>query len=164
VHAAALVVFRVLVGAVTLKGLPGHLALSIILSVILSGSRMRIFKNAWFARFARAQGITDPLLVEAVERAERGQVDADLGGGVLKQRVARSGRGRSRGYRVLVLVCPDERAFFVYGFAKSDRGAIRRDELVQFKKLAGHMCRLDDTQLDALIEAGRLEEVGVGGQ
>jgi Uncharacterized protein conserved in bacteria len=124
---------------------------------------MRIFKNAWFARFARAQGITDPLLVEAVERAERGQVDADLGGRVLKQRLARSGQGRSGGHRVLLLVCPNERAFFVYGFAKSDRGSLRRDELAQFKKLAGHVCRLNDTQLDALIEAGRFEEVGVGG-
>jgi hypothetical protein len=52
---------------------------------------VRIFKNAWFVRFARAQKISDDTLCEAIMRASRGQVDADLGGGVLKQRLARPG-------------------------------------------------------------------------
>ncbi len=56
---------------------------------------MRVFKNAWFERFARKQRIPDEALLEAVARAERGQIDADLGGGVIKQRVARRGQGRS---------------------------------------------------------------------
>ncbi|WP_338926885.1 type II toxin-antitoxin system RelE/ParE family toxin [Mycetohabitans endofungorum] len=38
----------------------------------------------------------DNALLEAVERAEKGQIDADLGGGVIKQRVARKGQGKSQ--------------------------------------------------------------------
>jgi hypothetical protein len=53
---------------------------------------LRIFMNAWFQRFARRERITVGALRDAVERAEKGQIDANLGGGVLKQRVARSGQ------------------------------------------------------------------------
>ena len=49
----------------------------------------RVFKTRWFERFARKEKIRDPVLVDAVARAEGGQVDADLGGGVIKQRIAR---------------------------------------------------------------------------
>lgn len=52
---------------------------------------MRIFKTRWFARFARQERLLDDSLLEAIKRAERGLVDADLGGGLIKQRVARQG-------------------------------------------------------------------------
>lgn len=92
-------------------------------------------------------------------RIEHGLLDADLGGGVFKQRIARSGGGRSTGYRVIVLVRSGQRAFFVYGFAKSEQPNIRKDEEEQFKKMASHILELTDGQLNALIEAGHLEEV-----
>jgi len=65
---------------------------------------VRIFKNAWFVRFARAQKISDEALREAILRAESGRVDADLGGGVVKQRIARPGQGKSKGYRTIILL------------------------------------------------------------
>lgn len=63
---------------------------------------MQVFKTRWFSRFAKQEGIGDWALIQAVERAERGLIDADLGGGLIKQRVARQGKGRSGGYRVIV--------------------------------------------------------------
>ncbi len=120
---------------------------------------MRIFKTAWFVRFARANGISDDILREAVDRAERGLVDAGLGGGVIKQRLARDGQGRSGGYRVIVLVRARVRAVFVYGFAKSDRRSIGVDELARFKRMAAHVLTLSDNQLDALAVRRELEEV-----
>jgi hypothetical protein len=56
-----------------------------------------------------------------VRRADRGLVDADLGGGVIKQRVARTGQGRSGGYRMLLAYREGHRAVFLYGFSKSER-------------------------------------------
>lgn len=79
---------------------------------------MRVFKNAWFERFARKQKIADLALFDAVRRAENGQIDADLGGGVIKQRVSRPGQGKSGGYRTTILYRQKQRAFFVFGFAK----------------------------------------------
>ncbi|MGC3874674.1 type II toxin-antitoxin system RelE/ParE family toxin [Halomonas sp. GXIMD04776] len=89
---------------------------------------LRIFKNAWFARFARKQGISDAALFEAAHRVEKGLIDAHLGSGVIKQRVARSGQGKSGGYRVILLYRQAERVFFVYGFAKSDKSNLAIDE------------------------------------
>jgi len=89
---------------------------------------VRIFKSRWFQRFARKEGIADAALREAAKRAEKGQIDADLGGEVIKQRIARPGRGKSKGYRTIILFRRGVKAFFVYGFAKSQRANIDNDE------------------------------------
>jgi hypothetical protein len=52
---------------------------------------LRVFTTKVFARFARKERLDDRRLREAVARAERGLVDAALGGDLIKQRVARPG-------------------------------------------------------------------------
>ena len=86
-------------------------------------------------------------------------VDADLGGGVIKQRIARPGESRSKGYRSIVLYRKGDKAFFVYGFPKSDLGNIRDHEQGQFKKAAKAILALSDEQIRQLIENGHFEEV-----
>ena len=124
---------------------------------------MRVFKNAWFGRFARKEKISADVLWEAVDRAEKGLVDADLGGGVIKQRIARPGESKSKGYRSIVLYRKGDKAFFVYGFPKSDLGNIRDDEQEQFKKAAKSILALSDEQIRQLIENGQFEEVNKDG-
>ena len=120
---------------------------------------MRVLKNAWFQRFARKEKISDAALCDAVARAGRGQVDADLGGGVLKQRIARPGKGKSGGYRTILFFRAGERSVFVYGFAKSDRDNIHSDEENAFKKAATYVLALSDAELDALMAEGHFVEV-----
>ena len=120
---------------------------------------MRVFKNKPFARFARKAGLNDEVLRQAIDAAKRGLVDADLGGGVIKQRVARQGGGKSGGFRTIVLFRDGERAFFVHGFAKSDLGNIRADELAAFRMLASHLLAYDDPALAAAVGAGALMEI-----
>ena len=120
---------------------------------------MRTFKTKPFARFANREGIPDTALCDAVRRAGRGSVDADLGGGVIKQRIARKGQGRSGGYRVVVLFRRGERSFFVYGFAKSGRDNLRPDELKAFRLLANGMLGMDEAGLRAALSNGTITEV-----
>lgn len=120
---------------------------------------MRIFKNAWFRRFARQEEISDRLLVEAVARADNGLIDAELGGSVIKQRIAKPGKGRSGGYRTIILFKQGSRAFFVYGFAKSQRDNIEKQEEEAFKKAAKALLALSDAQIAQLIEKKELTEV-----
>ena len=120
---------------------------------------MQVFRTRWFDRFARRERIADTLLLDAVARAERGLVDADLGGGVVKQRVARPGQGRSGGYRTIILLKAGTRAVFAYGFAKSDRGNIRDDELVALRALAVELLGYDDEALEKAVTAEALMEV-----
>lgn len=120
---------------------------------------MKIYKNAWFAKFASKERIGDAALCEAVERAERGLIDADLGGGVIKQRVARSGEGKSGGYRTLILFRQTERAIFVAGFAKNDRENLSERELAGLKLLAKVLLALSLGGIELEIEARKLLEV-----
>lgn len=124
---------------------------------------MRVFKNAWFERFARKEKISAESLLDAVERAEKGLIDADLGGGVIKQRIPRPGAGKSGGYRSIVIYRRGKKAFFVFGFPKSNLGNIRDDEVEQFKKAAKSILALSDNQIRKLIESGQFEEVTTNG-
>jgi len=121
---------------------------------------VRIFATRWFARFARREGIAGADLREAARRAERGLVDADLGGGVIKQRIARPGAGRRGGFRSIVVFRTGDRAIFVYGFAKRARATIRPDELVAFRRLGAEMLGYDDAALARAMASGALEEMG----
>ena len=120
---------------------------------------MRVFKSRWFQRFARGEAISDIALREAVARAEEGQVDADLGGEVIKQRIARPGQGKSKGYRTVIFFRRGVRAFFVYGFAKSQRANINDDEEEQFKEAAKHVLGLTEKHLAELLKRGDFMEV-----
>lgn len=120
---------------------------------------MRIFKTKWFTRFARREQLGDEALLEAIERAESGLVDADLGGHLIKQRVARPGGGRSGGYRTIIVYRSGQRAIFVYGFAKNDRNNLLPDEEVGFKKSATDYLALTDDQLDSMAATGTLMEI-----
>jgi hypothetical protein len=120
---------------------------------------LRIFKTKWFARFARNERIHDRSLVEAVKRARRGLVDADLGGGVIKQRIARPGQGRSGGYRVLMAYRRGVRGVFLYGFAKSERANIEDDELATARDIAKGWLQAGERQIADAIERGLIQEV-----
>ncbi len=104
-------------------------------------------------------GISDADLTDAVERASRGLIDADLGGGVIKQRIARPGAGKSGGFRTIILLRIGSRAFFVHGFAKNDLGNIRKDEVDMFKVLAQQVLSLDDERLEAALRSGTFVEI-----
>src|SRR5271154_3800528 len=108
-------------------------------------------KNKPFVRFARKAALGDNALKKAVSDAERGLIDADLGGGVVKQRIARAGGGKSGGFRTIILFRAATRACFVHGFAKSEQDNIRDDELAAFKMLAAEMLGYDEAALARAI-------------
>jgi hypothetical protein len=58
-----------------------------------------------------------------------GPLDADLGGGVFKQRIAREGGGKSGGFRTTILFRVGSHSFFAHGFAKSDKANVSAKEL-----------------------------------
>ena len=120
---------------------------------------MRVFKTRAFARFARKERIGNAALCEAIERAERGVVDADLGGQVIKQRVARPGQGRSGGYRTLIAYRSATRSVFMFGFAKNDQDNIDSNELTELRKAAAEMLGWTDNDVVALVAGGKWTEI-----
>lgn len=118
-----------------------------------------VFKTKWLTRFARRERITDASLREAIERAERGIVDADLGGGLVKQRVAREGQGRSGGYRMVIACRAQDRAVFLYGFAKNEQENVSQDELESLREIAATWLGADADRMTVAIKAKELHEV-----
>jgi len=120
---------------------------------------VRTFKTKAFTRFADKAGIPDAALCRAVRYAERGLVAADLGGGVIKQRIARPGQGKSGGFRTLIVFRAGKRAIFIHGFAKNEKDNIEKDELLALKRLAAELLAYDDKTLARVLASGVLVEV-----
>jgi hypothetical protein len=123
---------------------------------------VRVLKTKTFARWSRKERVHDSSLVAAVDEMRRGLVDAQLGGGLFKKRIARSGGGKSGGYRTLVATDLSAHWVFLYGFAKSERDDIDDDELSRLKSLARAFLAMGDDTIARLRKAGELLEVKHG--
>lgn len=119
----------------------------------------RVFRTKIFSRFQRRERIADSALCDAVERAERGLVDADLGHGLIKQRVARPGQGRSGGYRTIIAYRSGDRAVFMFGFAKSQRANIADDDLRDLADFGMLLLAMDGEGIETMLAGDELKEV-----
>src|SRR3972149_151581 len=119
----------------------------------------RVFKTRHFSRWMRKTDLSDSALCEAVVEMERGLIDADLGGSVVKKRVALPGRGKRGGARTLVVTNKVDRGFFLFGFEKSERPDVSAKELQAVQAVAADLLQLASKELDALIGTGALQEI-----
>lgn len=124
----------------------------------------RVSKTRTFARWARRESLADRELCRAGSEMMQGLIDAQLGGGVFKKRVARAGQGKSGGYRVIVASNLGDRWVLMFGFAKNERGNVDDEELRLIKRLAASFMEMSPGKLRQAIEAGELIEVRCGKQ
>jgi hypothetical protein len=124
---------------------------------------VQVYKTKEFGRYAKKEKIDDSSLCDAIARAEVGLTDADLGGGLIKQRVARPGQGRSRGYRTIIAFRTGDRCVFMYGFAKSGKTNLTDAELAIYRRLAAFFLAANRTELLKLQTDGELIKVDCDG-
>ena len=120
---------------------------------------MRVLKTRVFARFAKSESIADAQLAAAIMQAELGLIDADLGGGLIKLRIARAGKGKSGGFRTVIAYRAGSRAVFLTGFAKSRQDNIEPFELAALKLAAADLLSVTDKAVDIFVDGQRLIEV-----
>jgi hypothetical protein len=120
---------------------------------------LSVYKNKPFARFAKKANITDADLWKAARLANQGVIDANLGGGVIKQRIARTWEGKSGGSRSIILFKKNDRAVYVHGFEKKDVANIKPDELEAFRKYAEVYLAYSKAKMAQLIDDGALFQV-----
>jgi hypothetical protein len=120
---------------------------------------MRILLTKWFRQFAGNEGIANDSLKALASGIEGGEQGASLGGGLYKYRLAKPGKGKSGGYRVIVGMKQGERLFFLYGFSKSVRENITSTEQRDLKEFAKALLDLDDKAIDKMIAAGGFMEI-----
>jgi hypothetical protein len=119
----------------------------------------RIFRTKPFTRWVRKSGLSDSALSAAVTEMASGLVDADLGGHLVKKRVALPGKGKRGGARTIVATKMADRWFFLYGFGKNERDNIAAAELRVLREVASELLGLDDRELAQALGSGALVEV-----
>jgi len=125
---------------------------------------VHILKTRTFARWAKREDLADGELAGAVSEMKAGLIDARLGDGVLKKRIARRGQGKSGGYRVSLASNLGDRWVFMFGFAKSERDNIDEEEVKLMKNLAAVFLAMDEQMVKRAIAAGDLVEIQHGKQ
>lgn len=104
-------------------------------------------------------GLSDAAICQAVLEMAEGLVDADLGGNVVKKRVALPGQGKRGGARTIVATRMADRWFFLYGFGKNERANIDKDELKVLQEVARELLAFDDQKLALALSASEIVEV-----
>jgi hypothetical protein len=97
---------------------------------------MKAYLPKPFQRDCKKDGISNEDCVEAIRKAEKGLVDADLGGGLIKQRIPRGNLGAARGSRAIVFYKRGKVAVFLYIFPKSSKADLKKSETAAYMKFA----------------------------
>ncbi len=119
----------------------------------------RVFQTRHFSRWLKKTELSIEALCKAVEEMERGLIDVNLGGGIMKKRVALPGRGKRGSTRTLVATNNANRWFFLFGFEKSERDNISEKELIALKALAADLLHMSTAQLEAAVAEKTLLEI-----
>ena len=120
---------------------------------------MPVFRTKPFHDWQKKESIPDKSLCAAVDEMSRGLIDANLGGGLVKKRVARPGAGKSSGFRTLLATNKNDKWFFVYGFAKNERDNIENREVLALKRLAAELLGMDANAISQLLADKELKEI-----
>jgi hypothetical protein len=119
----------------------------------------QVYKTRTFARWVSKITISDAELLVAVEEVSLGLIDAQLGGSLVKKRVALNGKGKRSGGRTLIATNLKDRWVFLYGFEKNERENITLSELTALRELAKTYIELGEDQLNNALMSGELVEV-----
>ncbi len=120
---------------------------------------MRIFKHRVFHQWAKSEELMDSVLKTVVKELEQGLFEANLGSGLYKKRVGLPGKGKRGGYRTLIAFRKEDKAFFVYGFAKNVRADIDEKEEKVYRQLAKDFLGMDEHIIKKMLKNSKLFEV-----
>lgn len=107
----------------------------------------------------RKTDLTEEALCLAISEMEKGLIDAELGGGVVKKRVPLPGRGKSGSTRTLLATNKGSRWFFVFGFEKNERANVSVRESAALKAIAADLLKLTSEELESQVASDALQEI-----
>ena len=108
---------------------------------------------------ARRGGLTDIHICQAVDEMNTGLIDANLGAGLFKKRIAMPGQGKRGSWRALLGFHAGKKAFFLYLFPKNSRDNIEDDEMKALKHLTRYYLALTPSEIKTALHCGELKEV-----
>jgi len=118
-------------------------------------------KTKWFNKWAKKNSISDRNLNKAIVSLSNKLGTVDLGSGLYKIRTPKVGQGKSGGFRTIVVFREADIAIFVYGFAKTEKDNLDKEELRYFKKLAKNLLKIENKKYIDLIKQGSFISIKV---
>ncbi len=119
----------------------------------------RIFKTKSFYRWQRKELIPDKKLHQAILEIDQGLVDAELGSGLIKKRIAKPGFGKSSSYRTIIATNRNDKWFFIYGFSKNEQENITGKEFESIKHYSSFLLEINNTEITAMLKQEKLLEI-----
>ncbi len=120
---------------------------------------MNVYLSKAFARLAARDGLTNDNVCQAVTEMNKGLIDANLGAGLFKKRIAMPGQGKRGGWRALLGFKTGKKAFFLYLFSKNSRENIEDDEMKALKRLTKYYLSLNPGEIKTALQCCELIEV-----
>lgn len=111
-------------------------------------------KTKWFNKWAKKNSIPDEILFKTIDDLSNNLNVANLGSGLFKVRTPQMGHGKSGGFRTIIVYKQNDKAIFVYGFSKSEKENLDKEELKYFKKLASDLLQIKNEEYIKLIKSG----------
>ncbi len=111
-------------------------------------------KTKWFNKWAKKNTVSDKSLLKTLKNVSDNLGTVNLGFGLYKVRTPKIGQGKSGSFRTIVVFKESEIAIFVYGFSKTDKGNLEKEELKYFKKLAKDLLKVKQQKYLELEKLG----------
>jgi len=118
-----------------------------------------IYKVPYFNRWMKKAKLTDQVLLRAVDEMKKGLIDADLGNGLVKKRLAIGSRGKSGGARTIIATNKRDRWIFLVGFMKNERANITPKEEEALKEVSSDLLKLSQAEIECVVSRKVLVEV-----
>ena len=111
-------------------------------------------KTKWFNKWAKKNLISDEILLHTLKNIPNKLGVVDLGSGLYKVRTPKTGKGKSGGFRTIVVYREEFISIFVFGFSKTDKGNLNNEELKYFKKLSKDLLSITREEYMELVKLG----------
>jgi len=118
-------------------------------------------KTKWFNKWAKKSSLSDKNLLKTIDNVSKNLGVVNLGNGLFKIRTPKVGHGKSGSFRTILVYKEKDIAIFIYGFSKSDKDNLDKDELKYFKKLAKDLLNIDKKQFSELEKQGSFINIKV---
>ena len=120
---------------------------------------MKILATKQLSKWSKKNDVSIEDLFSAAEEVVNGDFEANLGGHIIKKRVAINSGGKSGGARMILFFRARERLIYIHGFKKNEKANITDTELKAFKGLAKIFEVMTEDQINQSIKSGYFIEV-----
>ncbi|MCL2101660.1 MAG: type II toxin-antitoxin system RelE/ParE family toxin [Fibromonadales bacterium] len=116
---------------------------------------MAAYQTKLFKKWNKKNRIPDEKLLDAIKSIDSGSGIVNYGEGLHKVRIAKD-KGKSSGYRTIIVHKKGFRSFVVYGFEKNEKANISDNEKTFLKNYGMSLLNSTEKEIEEMLENGEI--------